>query len=203
MNKACRNIVTAYGTNEDISNMMESLSDGTNAVVMDKFFPTPPELVEATKAGVISPSLMERFGAMDVGSWRLNNWGCPVDVLSSRVLHDIKSKFDPEALKALTPEQQQEASKYERAVSIEFTTTETPNMFALRISTQYKDARMHFSYDSEAEDVSGYIVAKGGEVIGHEHYSSCLKAIRLHLEPLTDESGSLLDSLVGKGVDSD
>lgn len=183
--------------------MMESLSDGTNAVVMDKFFPTPPELVEATKTGVISPSLMERFGAMDVGSWRLNNWGCPVDVLSSRVLHDIASKFDPEALKALTPEQQQEASKYERAVSIEFITTETPNMFALRISTQYENARMHFSYDSEAEDVSGYIVAKAGKVIGHEHYSSCLKAIRLHLEPLTDESGSLLDSLVGKGVDSD
>jgi len=203
MNKVCRNIITAYGTNKDISDMVESLGDGTNAVVMDKFFPTPPELVEATKAGVLSPALVERFGDMDVGSWRLNNWGCPVEAISSRVLHDIESQFDPEALKALTPEQQQEASKYERAVSIEFTTTETPNMFALQISKRYKNARMHFSYDSEAEDVSGYIVAKDGEIIGHEHYSSCLKAIRLHLEPLTEESGSLLDSLVRKGVDSD
>ena len=62
---------------------------------------------------------------------------------------------------------------------------------------------MHFSFESEAEDVSGYIVAKAGEVIGHEHYSSCLNAIRLQLEPLTEESGSLLDSLIEKGVDSD
>jgi hypothetical protein len=46
-------------------------------------------------------------------------------------------------------------------------------------------------------------MAKDGEVNGHENYSSYLKAIRLDLEPFMIESSTLLDSLLGKGIEAE
>lgn len=206
MAKVCRNIVTMYSSVEGINEILDAIKTEDRVVSFNKFLPTPPELVEASKTMTITPSLVERFGAMDVGTWRLKNWGCPTDTINSEIVDEAElsfaSKLPPELFEKLTPEEQAEANSFEKAVAIAFETTETPNTFVLALSEKFPTMRMHYSYDSESEDVSGWLVASNGNVHNHEHYNNCLAAIKLHIEPFREGHSSLLSSVLG-GEDED
>jgi len=203
MEKVCRNIVTMYSSVERINEIVDSLKTEDRVVSFNKLLPTPPELVEAAKTQTLTPSLVERFGAMDVGTWRLKNWGCPKDTLTSAIVDeaelDFASKMGQEVVDKLTPEQLAEALTFEKAVAIAFDTTETPNAFVMKLSEKFPDMRMHYSYDSDSEDVSGWLVASNGEVHSHEHYNNCLTAIKLHIEPFKNDHSSLLSALLSEG----
>lgn len=206
MEKVCRNIVTMYSSVERINEILDSLKTEDKVVSFNKFLPAPPELIEASKTLTLTPSLVERFGAMDVGTWRLKNWGCPKDTLSSEIVDEAEinfaSKLPQNLFDRLTPEEQAEANSFEKAVAIAFDTTETPNAFVLKLSEKFPDMRMHYSYDSDSEDVSGWLVASAGEVHSHEHYNSCLTAIKLHIEPFKNDHSSLLSTLMGEEDES-
>jgi hypothetical protein len=206
MAKVCRNIVTMYSSVERINEILDSIKTDDKVVSFNKFLPTPPELVEASKTLTLTPSLVERFGAMDVGTWRLKKWGCPTDTLKSEIVDeaelDFASKLPQEMFDKLTPEEKAEAKSFEKAVAVAFETTETPNAFVMALSEKFPDMRMHYSYDSEPEDVSGWLVASNGEVHSHEHYNNCLAAIKLHIEPFREGHSSLLSSILG-GEDED
>ena len=200
MEKVCRNIVTMYSSVERINEIVDSLKTEDRVVSFNKLLPTPPELVEAAKTLTLTPSLVERFGAMDVGSWRLKNWGCPVDTMTSAIVDeaelDFASKLPPKLLDKLSEEDKAEAKSFEKAVAISFETTETPNAFVLALSEKFPDMRMHYSYDSDSEDVSGWLVASNGEVHNHEHYNNCLTVIKLHIESFSGDHSSRLTTLL-------
>jgi hypothetical protein len=109
MEKVCRNIVTMYSSVERINEIVDSLKTEDRVVSFNKLLPTPPELVEAAKTLTLTPSLVERFGAMDVGSWRLKNWGCPIDTMTSAIVDeaelDFASKLPPKLLDKLSEEE--------------------------------------------------------------------------------------------------
>ena len=93
MAKVCRNIVTMYSSVEGINEILDAIKTEDRVVSFNKFLPTPPELVEASKTMTITPSLVERFGAMDVGTWRLKNWGCPTDTINSEIVDEAELSF--------------------------------------------------------------------------------------------------------------
>jgi len=206
MTRVCRNVLTMYSSVKVIEEIKEALKTENKVLSFNKLLPTPPELVEASKTMTLTPSLVERFGAMDVGTWRLKNWGCPIDTNNSQIIDeaelDFASKLPEELFDRLSDEDKEKAKLLEKAVAISFETTETPNAFVMTLSEKFPDMRMHYSYDSDSEDVSGWLVASNGNVINHEHYNNCLAAIKLHIEPFREGHSSLLSSVLG-GEDED
>jgi len=200
MTKVCRNIITMYSSVEVIEEIKEALKTEDKVISFNKFLPTPPELVEAGKTMTLTPALVERFGAMDVGSWRLKNWGCPIDTNTSQIVDEAElnfaSKLPEKLFDRLSDEDKEEARSLEKAVAISFETTETPNAFVLALSEKFPSMRMHYSYDSDSEDVSGWLIASKGEVHTHEHYNNCLTAIKLHIESFSEGHSSRLTTML-------
>ena len=200
MEAVCRNTMTIYSSEDGINQILEAIKDDSNIVSFERFLPTPEPLIEATKSGTLSPALVEQFGAMDVGTWRIKNWGCVRDAMSSSVIADgsvsIATKLPEELMSKFSQEQRDEMTRYTRAVAIRFETTEVPTAFTTTFGERFADARIHYSYDSDPEDVSGWIVFANGKVITHEHYNGSLATIKLHVDPFNEDTRDMLESLM-------
>ena len=185
--KACVNSVTLFGPAEDIDKLKQSVSKDGEVISFEAFYPTPEELIELTKNDVISPKVVEKFGAINVNAWRLKNWGCLKDAHSSRI--EDESEFDVGEVGAqlknadVHPVIKEWVGSISKALSIVFTTEESPNNAIGQLSKNYPSILVHFGYDSESEGVCGWAALKGGEVITHRQYDDCLKEISVHVRP--------------------
>jgi hypothetical protein len=203
--KVCRNSLTAYGTKEDIEKMLEDIK-GPNGEVfsLNSLIRIPDELVEASKNNVLSPKIVTKYGAINVNDWRYKNWGCWQEAKNSEIYAEgelspkrIQQELEEhkDKIRESTYEQVKSiAGEINKAVSITFETDETPNYAVKVLSEKHPNILVHFGYDSEPEDVSGWIALKGGEPKGHNHFDSCLRNIRLHVEGPSDNSEKLLES---------
>ena len=199
----CTNTLTMFGTKEELDSLLDFIQTDDKLISLDKIVPTPQELVESTKNQVITPSLVEKYGAMDVGTWRLENWGCTKDSVSGVILERRSVPYDRlqqaggQNLKNAVPEGVDAA-----AVVLSFETNSHPNNAIGALSEKFSNIRIHYAYDNELEEVCGWAVLLAGDVKGYREYDDCLTAIRLHVEPMHSESGSLLEALKGTTEDT-
>lgn len=207
----CKNSVTIFATADDMDSLKQTIQGNGEFISFESFIPSPEELIESTRSMVLSPSLVEKYGAMDISTWRLKNWGCVSDAYSSKVVDerdiDIPSMNIMKELERLPLSESTEAFKsvlipIERTIQFTFRTNEVPTSAMMELSKKFPNALIHFGYDSVAEDVCGWANLKDGELKGHEHYDNCLETIRLHVEPFTEESGNLLDNLLNGDTDT-
>lgn len=199
----CNNTLTMFGIKEEIEELLEFIKTDNQLISLEKIVPNPEELLDSSRKGIITPSLVEKYGAMDIGSWRLEHWGCTKDVSSSKLVEhkavpsDRLTRTGIENLREAVPEGSDGA-----AVVLSFETNSHPNNAIGALSEKFANIRIHYAYDNEREDVCGWAVLHGGDVKGYREYDNCLTAIRLHIEPMHSESGSLLETLKANDEDS-
>lgn len=199
----CVNTLTMFGAKEELDSLLEFVKTDDQLISLEKIVPNPQELLDSSRKGVITPSLVEKYGAMDIGSWRLENWGCTKDVSSSKLIErksvsrDRLMGADIQNLKEAVPEGSDGA-----AVVLSFETNSHPNNAIGALSEKFSNIRIHYAYDNEREGVCGWAVLVAGDVKGYREYDDCLTAIRLHIEPMHSESGSLLETLKAQDEDN-
>lgn len=199
---ACKNTLTMFGSREELDSLLDFIKTDTELISFEKIAPSPQELIESKKNKTITPSLLEKYEAMDLGAWRLSNWGCTNDARSSEMIENKTVSSDRlqqagvENLRAAVPDGDA------AAVVLSFETNSHPNNAIGALSKKFANIRIHYAYDNEREEVCGWAVLLGGDVKGYREYDDCLTAIRLHIEPMHSESGNLLEALKANGEDN-
>jgi len=185
--KACVSSLTLFGPTDDMDKLKVSIAKDGEVMSFEAFYPTPEELIELTKNDVISPRVVEKFGAINVNAWRLKNWGCLKDAYNS-IIED-ESEFSAGEVGAqlmnsdIHPIIKEWVGNISKAMTITFTSDESPNNAIGQLSKNYPNILIHFGYDSESEGVCGWAALKGGEVIVHRQYDDCLSQINVHVRP--------------------
>lgn len=198
--KACVSSLTIFGPTEDLDDMQSTIQDGNEIISFEKILPTPQGIIDATANDVISPKIIEQFGAINVNAWRLKNWGCLKNAYNSKIIEEGSDLTIPEFVQNrlngehIPDEIREKMLKIRSALTLSFTTDESPNNAIGALSRKYPNILIHFGYDSEAEDECGWAALSNGEVIAHQHFSSCLKSIRINVEPSSPAEKSALFS---------
>lgn len=203
--RTCKNALTMFGNKADLDALKQATGLADNNFSFENVAASPIELIEATKNDILSPRIVEKFGAMNINSWRLKNWGCTKDIFNVNIIDE--SRLNAENIKTEAAEKEKQIPERFRdkfrsisqgidaAMSISFETDEYPSGAIHELSVKHPNILIHFGYDSEAEDQSGWVALKGGEQLGHQHYDSCLRTIRIHVEPHSDATGALIQSI--------
>jgi len=192
----CKNSLTIFGSKEQIKLLKEHAKDGDEVFSIGAVIKEPEELLEITKKNILNPQTVQKFGAMNIKSWRYKNWGCYNKSSNSRVISEQEidqSKLRGKMLESMMTGKLTEDESIERAkelidatdyaMGIYFETDETPIDAIRGISQKYDKILFHLGYDSETEDVSGWIGLRNGEVHGHKHYDDCLSTIKMVVSP--------------------
>jgi hypothetical protein len=201
--KACVNSLTIFGSAEDLEDMQNTIQEGSEVISLEKIAPTPQGIIDATNNDVISPKIIEQFGAINVNAWRLKNWSCLKNAYGSQMLEERSNLSLPrpieEHLDNVPDKIKERMLNINSAMSLSFNTDESCNDAMEALSKKYPNVLIHYGFDSEAEDTCGWSAITNGEVITHEHYSSCLKSIRINVEPSTSHvKAALLEALDGQ-----
>jgi hypothetical protein len=192
-----------FGAREELDMLLEFIKSGDQPISLNNIVPSPEELLTSSKAGIITPSLVEKYGSMDIGTWRIENWGCTKDATAGKVIEDKAVPFE-RLMKAGVENLREAVSEGQDAgaVVLSFETNSHPNNAIGALSEKFANIRIHYAYDNEREGVCGWAVLLAGDVKGYREYDDCLTAIRLHIEPMHSESGSLLEALKGSDEDN-
>jgi len=201
--KACVNSLTIFGPAEDLEDMQNTIQEGSEVISLEKIAPTPQGIIDATNNDVISPKIIEQFGAINVNAWRLKNWSCLKNAYGSKMIEERSNLSLPrpieEHIDDVPDEMKERILNINSAMHLSFNTDESCNDAMETLSKKYPNVLIHYGFDSEAEDTCGWFAITNGETITHQHYSSCLKSIRIHVEPSTsDVKVSLLEALDGQ-----
>ncbi len=201
--KACVNSLTVFGSAEDLEDMQNTIQEGSEVISLEKIAPTPQGIIDATNNDVISPKIVEQFGAINVNSWRLKNWSCLKNAYESKMQEERSNLSLPKPVEEYYDKVPDEMKKLmlsiNSAMSLSFSTDESCDEAMEALSRKYPNVLIHYGFDSEAEDTCGWSAITNGEVITHEHYSSCLKSIRINVEPSTSHvKAELLRALDGQ-----
>lgn len=202
MTKSCINSLTMFGNKTHLEALKKHVGLDKNVFLFENIEPSPQELIEATKNDLLTPRLVEKFGAMNINSWRLKQWGCvkeswDVEILDESSIDEVKiSQQAKEEINNIPESKREEylniTSGINAAIGVSFKSVESPNYIITKLSEKHPDILIHYGYDSESEDVSGWVALKGGKQLGHQHYSNCLRNIRIHVEPHTEATATLL-----------
>lgn len=203
--RTCKNALTMFGNKADLEALKQATGIANNNFSFENIVASPEELIEATKNNILSPRIVEKFGAMNINSWRIKNWGCTkdifnVDIVDEADINSDKIRTEAEKKEPQIPERYRDKFRsitqdINAAMSLSFETDEYPSGAIHELSVKHPNILIHFGYDSEAEDESGWVALKGGEQLGHQHYDACLRTIRVHVEPHTETTGTLIQSI--------
>lgn len=203
--RTCKNALTMFGNKADLEALKQATGLANNSFSFENIVASPDELIEATKNDILSPRIVEKFGAMNINSWRIKNWGCTSDIFNVKIIDE--SHLNANNIRSEAKDKEKEiperfreqfrsiAENIDAAMSLSFETDEYPSNAIHELSVKHPNILIHFGYDSESEDESGWVALKGGEQLGHQHYDSCLRTIRIHVEPHTEATGALIQSL--------
>lgn len=198
--KRCVNSLTIFGPTEDIEKLKEEIQDGMEVISLEKILPTPQGIIDATNNDVISPKVVEQFGAVNVNAWRLKNWGCLKNAYNSKVLEEGTNLDIPEFVsdkvtsENIPDEVKSRMLNIRSAITMSFETDESPNNAIGQLSKKYPNVLVHYGYNSETEDVCGWAAIANGEIMAHKVYSDTINTIRAHVEPTKSaDKVSLMD----------
>lgn len=213
MTKICTNALTLFGDKASLDSLKNLVGLDQDKFSFESIDPSPQELIDASRNDLLTPRLVEKFGAMNINSWRLKEWGCVKDSWDVKILDESEmnqsnlSKAAKEKVDDIPEDKKEQflnlTANINAAMSVVFSSVESPNHVIHKLSVKFPSILIHYGYDSESEDVSGWVALKGGEQLGHQHYSNCLKNIRIHVEPHHDETSKLVEAMSSDDSDDD
>jgi len=198
--EVCKNSLTVFGPKEDLQRFKLESKSETQVFSLNSLIEQPQELIEISKKGILNPQTVQRFGAMNINSWRYKNWGCYKNSFNSRIVQE--RVVDQKVLRSMLQESidSDKINKPENValakdivddaefgMAIYFETDESPLQAMKTISSKYPKVLFHFGFDSETEGVCGWVGLRAGEIQGHAHYNDCLSQIKVNVSPFDEE----------------
>ncbi len=197
-NAACNNRLRIMGSREDLQKFKEWASTPDSPISLAKAIPVPEELLKLDP-NLITPSILEKYGAIDPMTWKDDNWGTYKDFQDVKIEKEIE--FDEEETQLLSQSLQAKAipglTCPEMIVGYTYKTTCIPPLHAYRVfSEKFPNIMFHASFDVEADDqhkhdTSGFLLVKAGKMLKRWFNPISFNTMRIHM------------GMSGGGIDSE
>jgi|688.fasta_scaffold00177_123 hypothetical protein len=162
---ACKNKMTVLGNKEDIQSFMDWVSTSESPISLEKAIPIPDE-VKSLDPNLITPSMLEKYGAIDPMTWKDENWGVFKDFMEVKLTADVE--LDDEETEMLTANLNT-GMVANRIVAYSYVTQCIPPLHAYRrFSEEHPNLMFHMSFDVDTTDkhnTCGFLLVKAGKML--------------------------------------
>jgi len=162
---ACRNNMTVLGSNSDIQLFMDWASTPDSPISLEKAIPVPAEVM-SLDPNLITPSTLEKYGAIDPMTWKDDNWGVFTDFIDVQLKADVELDEEQSAMLA---ERLENGPGLNRIVMYSYTTQCVPPLHAYRrFSEEHPNLMFHMSFDVDMTDkhnTCGFLLVKAGKML--------------------------------------
>jgi hypothetical protein len=187
----CSNYITALGSKEDIAAFREFVKSDTSALSFNSITPIPDEIKNIGPMD-IKPSILAKYGALDVLGYREKHWDSTREADSAELVDLLDMPTDIQSavsVKAKIP-------KADQVINYKFNTPDQPPIGIYKtMSEKFPNMVFHlvFDIDTEKESKSGFALSRGGKLLGSRQIPMSYRQIQLHLEPFNKTWYSILD----------
>lgn len=160
---ACKNRMTIIGPKDLIESFKDSVATEDSVLSIAKLLPVPEELV-VPNANNITPSFLEKHGAIDAMTWKDDNWGIYNDPTNTKIEGDIT--YNPQKDGELPDKVKVHG---DRVIVYSYTTPCIPPLPSYReFSLKYPDLTFHLTFDVEVKgqhSSCGFLLVKAGKML--------------------------------------
>lgn len=160
---ACKNRMTIIGPKDVIQSFKDSVATDDSVLSVSKLLPVPEELLTPNE-NIITPSFLEKYGAIDAMTWKDDNWGVYKDFEDAKIIGDVS--YDVDELEQV-PDKVKEYG--DRILVYSYTTTCIPPLPSYReFSTKFPELTFHLSFDVEVKghhSTCGFLLVKAGKML--------------------------------------
>lgn len=162
---ACKNKMTVLGSKEDVQSFIDWVSTPESPMSLEKALPIPDE-VKSLDPNLITPSMLEKYGAIDPMTWKDDNWGIFKDFMEVKLTADVE--LDDES-KEMLAEKLDNGMTPNRIIGYSYKTQCVPPLHAYRrFSEEHPNLMFHMSFDVdgvEKHSTCGFLLVKAGKML--------------------------------------
>lgn len=186
---ACKNTLRVMGSRQDVKLFQDWASTPDSPISLAKALPVPEDLLKLDP-NLLTPTVWEKYGALDPMTWKDDNWGTYVDFDQVQIKSQVEfDKTETQELSEMMKNKHvvEEAVAPEIVIVYSYLTPCVPPLHAYRnFSEAHPNLMFHASFDVDTHnehghETSGFLLVKAGKMLKRWFNPISFNSLKIHM----------------------